>query len=339
MASDSKAEQPTQGGGPWVRYRVEYRDNATGELISELYAQNQKESLEQEESRDHHHVVMDEPIFELMTIYQARRSVGSTRGESSVSFLTMSHTMHLTIYSPAIINALQSVVKYYPSQDLSGNPLTINYPYAVLAHHYDELDAFRETCATKAPDKMCAREEHASEHLALLIKFLDNSIMKDVRLEMERNKEGIMTWEYAWVGYKPGATRVQRFRGDKDYNASVVHSVSGGIFDSPPTVWNVKTWSLQFDGSLVGTKTQVFEQGKFDGESYENNEVYMSTEDFLEAVETKSLSEQGFKKIEYGKAWWKLLTKQCKHYKGKTRDYPHNEVSHGKQASRNMHYS
>ena len=200
MSSESETEPPAQGKDPWVRYRVEYRDNTTGELFSELYAQNQKESLEQEESRDHHHVVMDEPIFELMTVYQARRSAGSTLGESSVSFLTMSHTTHLTIYSPAIINALQSVVKYYPSQDLTGNPLTINYPYAVLAHHYDELDAFREACATKAPDEMCAREEHASEHLALLIKFLDDSVMTDVRLEMERNKEGIMTWEHSWVG-------------------------------------------------------------------------------------------------------------------------------------------
>lgn len=319
--TEPEVEKAGDGASPWVRYRVEYRDALSGELLCEVDARNQEESLD-------NHPDLDEPIFELVTIYQSRRSVVSAENEDSTSILTLSSTKYLKLYSPAIINALQSVVKYYPSQDLSGNPIIVNYPYAVLAHHYDELDAFRQDCSTKAPSEMCAREQHASEHLAQLLKFLDNNIMEDVRREIERNKKGTKTWELLWVGYKPGSTRVERFDGEGDHNASVVHSVSGGIFESPPIEWHVQTWALDYNGVQVGMRSKSFMERKFDGEKIDEEEhIYPSTGEFLKALEAGTLTEEATKKIEYGKMWWNLLKMQCKHYKGRSQEYPHNEVS------------
>lgn len=45
----------------------------------------------------------------------------------------------IRIYSRSIINALQSVVNYYPGQDLVSMPVDIRWPYAILIHHWDEL--------------------------------------------------------------------------------------------------------------------------------------------------------------------------------------------------------
>ena len=95
---------------------------------------------------------IDEPIFEMVTVCQARRGVGDGDSDQAEGqFLALNQKKHLNLYSTSIINALRSVVKYYPSQDLSGNPVKIHYPYAVLVHHYDELSVFRDACAAKSP--------------------------------------------------------------------------------------------------------------------------------------------------------------------------------------------
>ena len=292
-------------------------------LLHQLDTRNREESIDSE-------VLVDEPIFELVTEWRARTSAGADdeTTPSASSLIRLSHTKHIKLYSTAIINALQTVVKYYPSQDLSGSPVTIQYPFAILAHHYDELAAFRRACEAMKPSEMCEREVHASSHLTLLLRFLDDTIMGEVRLEQERNRNGTRTWDMMWVGFKPGSTRLERFLNHKDYQARIVESVTGGTFENPPSPWIVQTWSLDFDGDYVGRVSNSFQHNKFDGEELlENVWIWSSAGEFLDAVENEELAEEVKKQIDYGKIWWNLLHKACKNYRGKSRDYPHNEVS------------
>ena len=75
------------------------------------------------------------------------------------------------------------MVQYYPSQDLFSNPLVVKWPYPILVHHYDELAAFRDSCAARDPTELCVREADAPEHIDLLLNFLDDNIMTAVRME------------------------------------------------------------------------------------------------------------------------------------------------------------
>lgn len=308
---------------PWVRYRLEHRDATTNDVLFEKESRNDDQAVEG-------HGSIDEPVFEVVTRYKSRKGVGKMDDTADPPVVGVSYKKHLNLYSPAIINALQLVVEYYPSQNLTGNPITVDYPYAVLAHHYDELKAFGEACEAKAPGDLCAREVHACAHLTVLLKFLDDNIMDDVRLEQKRNKEGGVTWELLWVSYKPGATIVGRLQGHEGSEARVVHSVEGGIFSDPPEPWCVRTWVLGFRRTRVGRVARHFVINKFDGESRDlsGNEkvVYPSTRHFLEASNNETLPQHVRDKAEYGKLWWQLRRKQCKNYRGRSQTYPHNEV-------------
>lgn len=138
----------------------------------------------------------------------------------------------INIYSVAIINALQRVVKYYPGQDLTG-VVSIAWPYPILVYHYDELTSFRDEISLKSENDLCIREKDAYEDLGLLLEFLDDQVMAGVNAEKEMNRKGYFTYEYAWVGWKPGRTLLARVSTEHEFRPQVIYSVTGGIFNSP----------------------------------------------------------------------------------------------------------
>lgn len=263
------------------------------------------------------------PAFDVVTIFKipepdSSKSEASNgppgRPHSSPSYL-------LRIRSPAVIHALQSVVQYYPGQDLTSYPILVSWPYPILVHHYDELREFSEECARKDPSDRCIREECAREHIGLLLDFLDKTVMEKVNEEKERNKRRFRTFEWAWVVWKPGTTVLWTSRDEAGiWRGSVVHSVTGGTFQSPPSAWEIRRWQLTYDGTYLGRHLSVIEDVKYDGESdMTDGERIVTDGDFMDEIVTKN--------IKYGETYWKLLQKQCKCYKGRTTDFPYNEVS------------
>ena len=305
---------------PWIRYRVERRRHPTNELLS----RKDGESLDIAEIEA---VESEHPTFELVTTYRIREPAMSREPSTALKSapgVPLTPSYHLNIYSVAIINALRSVVQYYPSQDLSSNPLKVKWPYPVLVHHYDELAAFRASCAAKDQSELCVREVDAPKHIDLLLKFLDDNIMTVVRKEQERNKRNVRTWEYLWVPYKPGRTILEKPIEDHDWTAGVIHSVSGGSFVSPREEWKITYWFMAFDGKYVGRQRYSLFRGPSDGEVI-MHEIFF---DDYSASEEKiiSLNEIVAKQYGYGKTWWDLLHKQCKQYKGKSQEFPYNQV-------------
>ena len=209
---------------------------------------------------------------------------------------------------------------------MQGDCIKINWPYPILVHHYIQLATFRETYAAKHPSDLCLRERDAEKHLGLMLKSLDDHVMPALRAEQERNRKGYYTWEHLWLLYKPGTTFMGKIWEDSDWHSYVVKSISGGTFVDPPSPWIIDRWSMTFDRKYLGRTNTISKQYRFDGELASGGHVIVVDSEKLSADDIESLGEIVIKQQEYGKRYWNLITQQCKYYKGKRREFPHNRV-------------
>ncbi|KAF5500539.1 Lon protease [Colletotrichum siamense] len=294
---------------PRVGYRVEYRNRRTNEFISHrIHDGTYAPDIDQ----------TGNPIFEVITSYKV---LADTTIDLAVNSLALP-TYSLRIHSLALINAIQSVVRYYPGQDLSGEYINVPWPYPVLVHHFDELHQFRQDCLSKTRDELCSREKDAAEHLRILIEYLEQEVMKEVREEQERNKKGIETFDWMWVAHKPGVTVFHKGQTHLEWDAGVVHSVTGGTLDNPPSSWAMEIWKLQYGGNVVNRVwDETFLRWKFDGERKEIREnsglKFMdptTSDQFLDDEIARGL-------IKRGQSYVEMLKPRCYQYKGKSEDF------------------
>lgn len=312
--------------GAWIGYRVEFKDPITDEIID----RRSSRTPPAEDSFDTR--PENEPVFERVTTYKARPSsdkffpkskTGPESGTDLPRALGAASSYSIVIYSAAIINALRTVVSYYPSQDLSRDVLRIDSPYRILVHHYDELVEFRKQVMSRSPEDLCVRERDAAEHLEMLIQFLDDAVMVDIRAEAERNRRGFITYKNFWYAYRPGCVAMVNFLEDdpSKWETYVVRSMSGGPTLEDPGVWIIEGWSLDFDGTYLDRKSVRDIEDSFTGErAFDTQTCFIYDKTSLENEEVQ-------KKIRFGKRYWELTQKQCQHYKGKSCDFPYNEVS------------
>ncbi|KAI0099050.1 P-loop containing nucleoside triphosphate hydrolase protein [Nemania sp. FL0031] len=305
----------------WIKYRVEYRDTTTNELV------NHYDTKEMNSNPEDNHESDGEAFVLVTTYYQPKKrsppaEVADTTSPAQSPSTAASpplYSIHLT--SPAIVNALRSVVQYYPSQDLTGD-IVVRWPYPILVHHYDELVQFREGVAEKDEAELCEREKRAYEDLGLLLQYLDNSVMPGVLQERERNENGYFTFEYMWVLWKPGTTVLQTPPDDMEFYAPfVIEGVSGGTFQYPSREWSIWFWHMRYDGQYLGRYRSSSNIMRFNGQLDLRFTIVGDLEN------RDDLPEKVSDQLRYGEAYWKLLQKQCRRYKGKTRDTPSKEVS------------
>jgi hypothetical protein len=167
---------------------VEYRHAATQKIVYQFDTDRLAYDLEENDQSRR------DKIFDIVTTFTTSESEikdeagsGDTRRTPLVTNSRGMVSMH--IHSKAIINALRSVVEYYPGQDLLGQTIVIPYPFAILVHHEKELGEFREKCnPSKRSEDMCSREKDAYNHLKKLLDFLEETIMPEVRAEAARNE-------------------------------------------------------------------------------------------------------------------------------------------------------
>lgn len=315
QAKDSEGDESSQCQ-PWIRYRTELRHRVTGDLIHRTDSDRpQQRELEIQDNQ---------PIFELITRYETGGSKleqdrEAMKERSAGQNLDSAPSYSLRIYSLAIINALRSVVQYYPSQDLSGSAIEVKWPYPILVHHYDALQQFQVNCDAKNPNELCAREKDASVHITQLLGFLDENIMERVRAEEERLKEGFHTFENLWIIFKPGTTAVFRNL-HSEWKAMVISHVAGGIYQTLTTPWRVIGWHLEFDGKYLGRRSSEMSIYPFDGEvSWKGGKIFIHDRERIEDKEAEEL-------ITYGKMYCDLLMKQCRQHTGRSVIHPYNEV-------------
>jgi hypothetical protein len=312
----------------WIKYSIEWRDL-------------------KDEFKSRHEVSKDDfdmsnlgrgssrPAFERVAVYRIKSSPNTVsssnsggRGQDEARPIPgWLPSYYIRIYSVAIINALRSVVQYYPEQDLSGDFIQIEWPYPVLVHHYSQLRSFREAVAKKEPHKLCVRERDVDKHLELLFGFLDTEVMESVKDEQERNSRGRFTFDNLWVAMEPGKTIFYSTREAEEgvFHPGVIHSVSGGIFGQSREQWKVRLWSMEYDGLYLGRVTNFCNWIKFDGESteFKDKVIFINDEDLADANKDERLRTA----VEQGKSYWNLISKQCRYHQGTTAEFPTSEVS------------
>ncbi|KAI0514731.1 P-loop containing nucleoside triphosphate hydrolase protein [Xylaria bambusicola] len=289
-----------------IEYRVEYRDRDTNELVRHQVS---------EESDLHDAIINDEPNLSAFTLIKTYKIQGSSSSSPPASTnITSPPSYSLRLNSVAIVNALRSVVQYYPSQDLTGD-IIIEWPYPILVHHYDELTKFRDEVSQKDSSDLCEREKGVQEDLSVLLQYLDKSVMPDVQKEKERNERGLFTFKDMWIAYKPGTTILGRFNDETKYRPLVIHSVSGGVFAYPPHHWTIQFWQMRYNGACLGRVLVTDFIDKFDGEAKLSRTIFVGN------LENKNdLPDIVSIQVTYGEMYWNLLRRQYRQYKGKTRD-------------------
>jgi hypothetical protein len=334
--------------GPWMRQYVEWRDRRNRTLHGrEVVGIDADVSIPSEDQGSSH----DLPAFEKVTIFHFGKGkvrggrFGDMESDSDSEFeqplseavklkQTFSaasdwfKTDQIRIYSTTIINALRSVIQYYPQQDLSDNIIKMNWPYPVLVHHYDDLVRLRSEHTGKDPKEVCVRDRDMDRHMDLLISFLDKEVMPMVEAEKERHKRGRFTFDFFWVALKPGRTIFHKIAEAKDvdeWEVGVIHTVSGGVFKQPREDWKIEKWSLAYDGMYLGRqRTPPFMFSKFDGEAtfdHYHMQVF-GQEEFKELAKEDDIRET----VEKGRIYWDLVDKGCMYHRGKTVESPRNEV-------------
>lgn len=322
VGQNEETSSERKPGSPWIRYRTHYRHTNTNELIKQ---KDDPPPQSQDEKTDYAYDAKD-PVFEKVTTLKIGTSgnVDSAKLASSISSLTSAtarRTHHIEIFSPAIINAIRSIVKYYPQQDLMGTSVIVHWPYPILVHYYDELTEWKDKSRSASEQGTCARNFNAYEHLTLLLDFLDEEVMAEVNEEKARFARGFSTWEWEWVVLRPGTTLTTRFSNSKeDYTPVVIHSVKGGIFEDPPVSWDTSYWNMAYDGAYLGRRLSKMSMKKYDGEAPWKDLKVVDMEKDADDPVVQDL-------IEMGKSYWQLLHKTCRQHKGPSKQFPYNEVS------------
>jgi hypothetical protein len=202
---------------------------------------------------------------------------------NSLEFTWSVQKTKLTIWSPALIQTLNKIVSHYPDVSLVGNSITLEGPYALLAHHMGELEAYKKTFHgidqkdnnTRSHSKddtsqpgMCNEETY--KHIEILQKFLEVAYKDKIRKEEARyaKNPGFATFPMLWLLLKPGATVYHQINGE--FAAFVIHSVKvdGSILESAEKLrpYAVKLWYLDFDGRFLGRCATTVDIYPFDGE-------------------------------------------------------------------------
>lgn len=262
------------------------------------------------------------PIFDVVTKRIAKnteKAAGATPETVTAPVSAIRHSIR--IYSTAIITALRRVVEYYPGQDLSGDFLELHWPYAILVHHYDKLAEFKSQRQQKEVQMLCVRERDAVEHLEVLLRFLDDDIMKTVREEQLLNQQGLYTFENHWLAYKPGSTVLVKHMNDDHPIGYVVKSVSGGTFVSPPVNWEIHGWKLRYDGAFIGREGWTTRVERFDG-AIDVSGLVIFIDEWDDDTDNPRVREL----IEWGRSYWSHLRNKCSYHQGKSTVFPHNQV-------------
>ena len=309
---------------PRMVYKLQYKNDITKEVV---YTQEDGEPIVYQSRLKSSGV----PIIEHITeVYTTAKSVeeGHDVTHPSLDVLRAGRP-YLKINSLAIINALQSVVEYYPQSNLSGSSVYLSEPFAILTYYEKELAVFRDEHAPtqgQSDIERCERENNTYEHLSVLQNFMQRRQKASVENERLRYKRGFATFDMLWLLLRPGTTVYCDTLGDGKLDAYVVQGLTGGITDGRTFTWTIDLWYLDYNGEFIGKRGFTAFQQSFGGE----REV-MSLEVFpCEFWKAKKSGEgiQDLKKHleERGRMFYKLASRRCMSYNGFTSTFPQHHV-------------
>ena len=181
--------------------------------------------------------------------------------------ITKIGTSKMIIHSLPLLQALRSVVLYYPDQYLTGEEVEIQEPYSVIVHHMRELRVIAESFQPDTTSKSLS--EKAIADVRVLLEFMEPWFKKTIKPIEERlsRTQAVIKFEDLWFLFKPG---------DDVYLKMLDKVVAGitmnvkqkrvGSSETRPDNLEVGYWVLSSDGVKVDREDDTELIPRFEGE-------------------------------------------------------------------------
>ncbi|KAF1363367.1 P-loop containing nucleoside triphosphate hydrolase protein [Lizonia empirigonia] len=242
-----------------------------------------KESLQDEKTLNIH----KGPVFDVVTVNYTLETKNTQKNEIETSDRETEITKcesssqkpptveyrgrgYVRIYSRAILNALQSVVNYYPGQDLVSQPTDIHWPYAIIIHHWTQLKTFHSNFIDSEPGinaNECSVTD-TNHHLKLLLDFVDKEMGEQVRTERERWKRDppVASFDMLWLLLKPGIDIYEHLDNFDCKEAFVMSKVDFSPLDGSWESYSVTEWRFDNDSTSLRPVLRSKKIDRFHGE-------------------------------------------------------------------------
>ncbi|RGP77951.1 p-loop containing nucleoside triphosphate hydrolase [Fusarium longipes] len=330
IATRAGKKSTTKGSSKAILHAVEYRDNGNITIGSEPWeGEFDLDSLG----------LADTPAFEIVHVLLTSIQANMNRQDWEAERLIESGILkkpnmrakiiskRLTVHSPSLLNIIRNYVRYYPSATANSSSLWLEEPFALVAHHYKELQGHwdanktkvvQETTGTDIEGITVDEDEEVTglRHLGWLLDFFKKAVLDEMTKEQDRHARDMCTFRMLWLLFKPGMTVYHESGGH--LGAYVLQSVDTdpGILSivapMQPKPYKIKVWSLDFDGKYVGRVGKSITIAPFEGERPIRS---------LQLVPCRAFDrdDNGTWRTELeerGKRWYQLLPGGQVHYSG-----------------------
>ncbi|GFF22121.1 ATPase family AAA domain-containing protein 3B [Aspergillus udagawae] len=175
----------------------------------------------------------------------------------------------MIIHSLPLLDAIREIVKYYPSQNLIGDKVTVHEPYMVLIHHIRELKELKARLESSLTADSDNRILEKCRHLQVLLDFLNLKFQRPLAQADKRllKETPTVVFEDIWYLLKPGT--LVYFLHDGLWLGGAIESVSRRSKDSDKKeAWivNVLFQDVDFYKHALGRAPCCIIIEAFDGE-------------------------------------------------------------------------
>ncbi|KAK7569136.1 hypothetical protein IWX47DRAFT_852733 [Phyllosticta citricarpa] len=156
----------------------------------------------QVESRHFKHMPMVHGTRRLNPLWEAGGHSLSDTKVVSIDRTTM------VIHSALLLEAMNEVVEYYPSQNFVGDAVAFRDPFCALIHHFDELKVLKKRLEEELSVRSSDLKTRAKcEHIQILLDYLGPKIQRDILPVQKRleKHEPTVTFNDLWYLLRPGA--------------------------------------------------------------------------------------------------------------------------------------
>ena len=178
----------------------------------------------------------------------------------------------IVLHSSLLLEAIRSIVWYYPGYNFTSEPITFTEPYPVLMHHLQDLRALH-TRTWKAPNIQSDIEQKDTHyHLRLLLETLEPAIYRHITPAETRisRPRPTITFDELWYIFKPGADIYVSWA--EDFKDTVFTAVvqatrikeSESRYAKP--TFEIDIWVIESEGTMVGRTGDTRHIKWFEGE-------------------------------------------------------------------------
>lgn len=233
----------------------------------------------------------------------------------------------IEIMSPAVLEALRSVVEYYPGENLVTRSIKVYWPYPMLTHHDEALEQYQKKFEKPSCTKSDCSGQYASEHISIIREFVHKSTGMSIAEERKRHERGFASFEMLWLLYKPGDDVLWDRFTYGEYEPWVIRTIDWVVTDGTIRSYSITLWNMNADSVYIGPCNTSHFISPFSGEREISSLRMFPFKCLKKDKKGRSAEEVKNSLIERGKVFFKLRTKGCWDFRGHTTFFPRHSVS------------